>query len=1695
MNRKKKILLKSLLISGTVLSFSTVAFVFSCNAKHENTLSYQDLVHYSNHFKNELNVTNIYKESDIKQISIKNIEDLNKITNSNIPYNSQIKFQIIEIKSDIYTGVIHIKYKLIHEKATLNASVDIIGFKNQLEEVSLNKFIDSFSKYVNIKDNSPWKNKQSKELENYVFNIEELNKNVNNLFINDKMINTKLYGAYLLYISSSELEGTIELELSVFNKKNPSNIIKKPIIVNGFKKNNKNDQFKFDLNELTKNVDVSLNSKIDKNNTTVLMLKQSDFNIYYSNEARKWLENHNITPMLELTKNDIVGSISVKIIYKKNDNIFESKTYVFNNFITEKTAVEKELNKETININFKVLNKQILASEVINNNIVILNNSKENNVEILEKKSDDLNGNLTIFFKLTRGKHSSNIANFIIENFKTKDQIDKEFINKLSKKVQIKFVDRNKAEIKASTIKTSDFNVENITDDELKKVTIKRNIIFNDNQGFVEVSFIFTLNNYSFTLKNKVNGFKNPNQNDLNLLQEYIKTFNVTYEGTKNKYSGNVNVLDFKITKSNDPKYNKISHKISYPLDDYDGTISVKIEYKMNNFVEYKIFNFEGFKRRTQAEYYKKFIDYTEIVFPEVLNKNRAATSIKNELNDHEIKLSIPRLYESYFSDFHVETSSSLEIDDEQGQLIVTLYFKNRFTNELIVKKHIISGFKSIQLTLKNELTKLEKLRINTNNITYKVNNNAQKLNFKNSADFYKDKTKFKSTLEFATKNSHIILKIENVNIDKINGNIKISYRWLELIDPEKFELDKNIEIKEIQTNLIVTNFNGFKINKPIDPNINLKQNYVFDTNHAIPMSFNAHLYPKNDANDYIYLGNEYNTNKKQHKWSPQEGAFQGINEIKDFFQIKSNLDEPDFNPNENKFTSAIKQRDDIFRSKGNLNLKWDNYQHNYNFFKNRKEIAARDALIIMKHNFTNPNDGNGSNGDEFSRAPQPLKPPVELLNFADAKHSQLNLDSLKYLLQNNEIGQNAEMFAWKLITLSDEIRNNILSIMSDNIQYKNMTDREKNMYLFLVDETNPNISNVEFFAKKIDNISGVIELVIKYKENNIDVKSSLTLNFDNIELKNDAYFIEYINNRSFQLDWGYLGYIQDDDPDDPDTTWDAYKYANGFERLKNLKPELRENNSYLSEVGSLLGNPPRRGSNKINMIKRWSGGTAWLVDRIIDENEKKSGNYSFIVATNKHVMDIAKYTGVQIYGDDNTYFPGVDSIKVAQAYLELVQENYNEHHPNAKITITSENYNQYLTEKEKLTYLEKVNSVQKIKERNKKTLFRQKYYLRNSGFSYFKWKHFETNDYSTLSPVSTQEINAGSHAIKNIQTKKQLTIDIEAHDVVNLTSHPVKNLDDWMKNKQNVQIEPNFNYKEPTFLIESRKNFAKSLIYTPRFTLGHTIQKNDVQVMPELQPFFKREAQQGNWTSESMGPDMIFMKMTFNIEDLKKSWKWLYNLLMKDNIEEQKQAFYKLVSQESRTDDRVNSYLAGYPSLGSDRVFSYRTPKNSVSFSARDRQFVLSGFGNNTKPVWRPWDQEYWEKHIEKYTQKGNEFDLAINGELKWPYNKIISNPNNGIYERHIMNSTESFMSGDHANPGNSGSMIIDANLINYGIVFAFTEHEKELGKTRVAHFMQQDPYARSTFFKNEKPNFGKDLQRELKRMNINTLVLNPKN
>ncbi|WP_371246711.1 hypothetical protein ACA758_01940 [Mycoplasmopsis agassizii] len=781
-------------------------------------------------------------------------------------------------------------------------------------------------------------------------------------------------------------------------------------------------------------------------------------------------------------------------------------------------------------------------------------------------------------------------------------------------------------------------------------------------------------------------------------------------------------------------------------------------------------------------------------------------------------------------------------------------------------------------------------------------------------------------------------------------------------------------------------------------------------------------------ANDYLFdSSTTVASQRKSNVWTTQNGSIKGKNNWRDFQRPIPELDSPEWNPNKNTFNSAKEQRDEILANNFKLNPN-QSFSQTYNFWYNQKIISNRNYLSIA---------GSGTNLDNVAEAPQPLKPEQAVKDRAvEMEQSDLkfNLNSLKHLVNNNEMGQNPKMFGWKLITLSDEIRLNKKSILSDHIFENDLKDQDKNLKLF--QEVANDISNIKFYADAISNKTGTMTLYVTYKKGTEDKAFKIDLDKTNVDLKNDYDYIKFLNDRSVSLTWSYAGWFSENDKydDDINDTWKGVK-SRLDRNIKNFKtlPERDKphnlNKYFGTDVQGLNFSTSNRRSNPTGVFA--SGGTAWVVDKIVDDSLPE-GQHAFVMATNKHVLDIGKLAGTEIwYG-----YPGYQFSSNAS---------------------------------------------------NPKAINKQNSWLKNSGFYSFTWTRYETSDYSKTSHIPSTDLipkNGGQPESEkwNYAYKEQLVSgnSKNSNNVVNFTSPMFKDGD--------ARTILNATDDEPTWLTETRKNFINSIIYMPQYTIGHIAKNSGAQVDKNIGGGIKREEQNSDYTYQIMGPDLVLVKMVFKDSDLQKNWPALYEILQKP--EDEQKSWFKALDLNPRTDDRTNSYMAGYPAAnikdGTKRIFSWRAADKSATSSMRD-SFVTLGTSSSVQKFFRDWDADTYEKYYAPFDVNGR---YNPDKSVDFPNSTYISNEKNGLYTSTVLSATESLYSGDHANPGNSGSMVVDANFNNYGILYAFIPNLPGGSRTSVHHLIQHDPYARSNVLENQRPNIRLELIEILKKKVLKLLI-----
>ncbi|PAF54967.1 hypothetical protein [Mycoplasmopsis agassizii] len=860
-------------------------------------------------------------------------------------------------------------------------------------------------------------------------------------------------------------------------------------------------------------------------------------------------------------------------------------------------------------------------------------------------------------------------------------------------------------------------------------------------------------------------------------------------------------------------------------------------------------------------------------------------------------------------------------------------------------------------------------------------------------------------------------------------------------------------------------------INQPKPPDKPYVQVFETDLRKFQGYQINTQLHTDQpEKNDYIfdiYSEGSKKTATRSNEWSVQNEAVKGKLNNNDFLKAIPNLDAPEWNPNQNTYTMAKKQKDELLANGFNINSD-QNYDQSYNFWFNQKLIAHRSIEHLISASAK-------VDIDKIAEAPLPLEPSEQVKKDAVAmENSELkfNLNSLKYLVTHNEMGQNPKMFAWKLLTLSDDIRLNKKTVLSDHIYLNNISEDEKSYKLF--EKVDSDISDIMFYAEKVDNKTGNMILYVSYKKNGSSKSFKIELNKQNSELKSDYDFIKYVNDRSFSIAWKYAGWFDENDQYDDDKN-DTWKNLHSIfkQRISGFKdvPESYK----ASKFSSYFGQSNTSGVKWTRLSG--SGGTGWVVDKIIDPSLPQ-GQHAFVVATNKHVIDIGQFAGTTTsrffngFTFENEHLSGEVDLLTYVKRFPWYNEKY--------ASINKQNYQELF--KDQPDKIELIKDRIKLNEQaivtNRKIMNRQSSWLKNSGFTSFTWNRFEPDDYTKTDPIDSKHIHNLTEAQKNqLPIRHQLPLD-----VVGFSGKLFKD---------NNYTELNATDESPSWLTDTRKNFINSIIYNPQFSAGHVYRASDEQGDSRLGGGLKREETNNYYTHQLLGPDLVLIKMIFKEEDLKKYWKALYEIVHKS--EEEQKKWFNGIDLNPYTDERVNSYMAGYPASGdeNDRIFSYRTPEKAATSTLRER-FLTQGVSENiSQTFFADWDEIAFKKYYAPYDLGGkfNEANIPV-----FPASKIISNKENGLFSVTPRVATESLYSGDQVHPGNSGTMVIDANFKNYAIIFSYVPGLVNGGAKSLAHhFVQQDPYARSNVLENQRPNVRLELIEMLKKKNIKTLNLNP--
>lgn len=1791
MNKKSKIIIASAVVGTVAIAGITTASIL---LKNDNNI---DLKKELNQIPAQINTFEKNKTKNATEFKFNNKDDLRKITNvfDRFIDNNNVKIDIYDFKYDEYAGVIKLTLKFVNNNTTEMKIVEFLGFKNNLIKINAVKFTELLNQNVKLKDSSTYKNIVASKADFTKDKLEELNKNVENLFKNDERYDFSDLKYQLNKKSFDDDKKQVTLELLVSDKNSSKTI---DIVVSGFatKRIDELEQQKNEakliedfLTRFPENLTLSDDSDL-KNKTNY---ESINYDLLIKNVKENISQNDALQKSISLNAIDSVNGI---VTFDLNINLnksYERKTIKVSGFNKTPAYDPKILNNlNSINLteehllfnnkedhSFKFPSNYSIESFTINNNYKQLFNVIENkdliNIILISININDSEGYIELEYKFNYDTLSSDIKKIKILGFlstpkalellnqqstfddsliKYNNQLINKEINSQSYSDLNKFnvpvnAFTNHDKLPSFKLNLSDLNIgknelsffvtpsytyqnksingnkikvllNGFSNYSLQDLDIKNQLNYAnlteeylnfDNKNNKELAFVANYKNVNqFTVNNSVlDQFNFENKQNLNtniekltidedngsIVLEYKFSFEDLTSTTKQITISNfltkqkaLNILNDDSIQSSNVLYNQhaistenyvkfysdnalfeltnlnaqitniptYGNEITSSIDENKNelTLTVKHYFVYDNtkvFATPKTIVFKNFRNQDEENrILKQKIDAlnikeSDIVNQFITNKNRSLASlIKNsdELNtlNYQNSLNIANL---------VVIIDNISHSNEDGSLTINYHYK---VGKVISdnKTLTILGFLS-NSTIKQ---KLNQISINESDISY----DGKSFDKTKRANEYTEHSKIRgnTVLQEDQRLPGMVYNFNKIIVDDKNGTIKIEYNISSIID--------NIVFTSNSKSIIIY---GFKT-----------KNAPFEDGSAIRASINAQIYDNlPSSNNYVYIGNRTpdtynNTSSNNQVWKPQNGAFSGRKSDADYYSANSEAIVPEYNPHNHVFNSANEQKQELIANNKIINPKTA-YKQSYNLFINEKQIAKRNFADLGQQSV-----------DSLASMPQLLAPSDDLKNnIQESTSVTLNNDALRYLVNNNNIGQNAKSFAWKLLTLSDQVRNNTSSIVSDHIE--NLTQLEQNLKLF----NNPKgltIENVKFYSAETNNKTGIIDLYISFTESGNPRKIHQVLNKQNIDLKNDYDFIKYINDRTFQLDFSYGGYYTESDD-----------LQEGFKNAKKnrLDPAYEWYKTHFKQYMSTNQTRKAMTNSALSTYSSWKGlskigglgGTAWLVDRIMDPN-LKSDEYAFVVATNRHVINAAHFLGVD---DNDRAFPNsFSSFEITKNLDQYYLDSVNEERKAKNLELaTKENWERVLTESQKGFYRSKLEQMEKAKEINRKRMNKQKSYIKNSGFINFEWKRFDTNDFSTTDPVSSEAIRNGS-VLTDAKYSKQITNGYASHPIVNIHK------DFLNKETDKYNIDDN----NPLWLQQSRQGYLDSVIYFPTFSAGHMANNNPIQTMQkEFAGRAFREQDYNTYTYNFAGLDLALVKMVFKAEDLKRDWKVLYELMQKP-IEEQKAFFGKTLAQKPRVDERTNSYIVGYPSAkqneGGSRVWSYRVVEKGATTSLRDSGLVFAGVGKDTLPAVIKFDQEYWDKYYAPYVAGGifNKLD-EFNGSKSYPVDPDISNPQDGMYDLALLTATETYHSGDHANPGNSGSMVIDANFNNYGIVHAYIENWTIGSRTVVINFVTQDPYARSNIIPNSQPNVRLETIALLDKYKISTLVLNNKN
>ena len=587
---------------------------------------------------------------------------------------------------------------------------------------------------------------------------------------------------------------------------------------------------KFIMNNLLGDFFIKSNKKINKDNNKI------DYNEEYQNNNGKDNVSNNYPFSLStnfLSSNH--NSSSRKLILSNNNDIKGSNSYsLFNNC------------KNEYNINNIKTNNQI-----IKNNILYKNKSKESNIDLRQEILNNKNRNNINNLYDKNNKNNNHKNNYI-------KQIKKRKINNSNKdKIKIK----NKNDINKyqhdtfSTIKTPEKNHFQYNSDikskmKSKDINNKKNINYSSSNYTIrnKLNKINRNKNYNSKKLGENQSLDNNPDNDeyynnnnymvdiFNFNNEHIYT-NSLLESSNSKY--NINNLSPEIKNMNDS--NKYNHY---------KTINKNIINKNNS---------KNIKFNRQTSYTSRERSYNNNIKN---NNNKYLTSSKNRLyqNENEKEPEINILY--------IKNNENIKANNIKNININKKYFKKISSNK---------NYSNVKIFKKNNTgvngKKINNLYINKNQ------NNRQFFIIKKNND-NNDINKIKKINKFKNDCNQRYLNDNNANENNNNSNHDIFYlnnikkKESRTIDHDKIYINKNISYNNIFYNKVKNNYNFNSLYDDSQEKKIMNYSNLFDSN----LYKKSKLYIINQDDKSGYNLNNFNKLEKYNNNNLINSSFPDLN-------------------------------------------------------------------------------------------------------------------------------------------------------------------------------------------------------------------------------------------------------------------------------------------------------------------------------------------------------------------------------------------------------------------------------------------------------------------------------------------------------------------------------------------------------------------------------------------------------------------------------------------------------------------------------------------------------------------------------------------------------------------------------------------------------------------------------------------------